>query len=134
MKLKDGITKVTRGLKSKLIRKEKKPKKKDVLRFIDKTIDEDLEKREDFNVGTKEYEKLTDEITKLTELRIEAEEMKTKNVLKRLDVITSTILDGSGLILKLVIFKAGMKFEEENVFTSSMFRNFWRWITRKERD
>lgn len=133
MKIKDTLTNVTDSLKSKLTRKEEN-KKRNVLKFIDETIDAELEKRENFDVGTKEYEKLTDEITKLTELRIDAEEMKTKNVLKRLEVIFGAILGVSGLVLKLVVFKIGMLFEEENVFTSSMFRTFWRWITGKERD
>ena len=133
MKIKDTLTNVTDSLKSKLTRKEEN-KKRNVLKFIDETIDAELEKRENFDVGTKEYEKLTDEITKLTELRIDAEEMKTKNVLKRLEVIFGAILGVSGLVLKLVVFKIGMLFEEEHVFTSSMCRTVWRWITGKERD
>lgn len=114
--------------KTELKNQREEKEKKNVLNVIDLSIQECREKRNEYAVGSKEYSVLTDEITKLTELRINAEEMKTKNVMKRFEVIIQGIGVGAGLILKVAFFKAGMAFEQTGVFTSSIFKNLWSWI------
>ncbi len=124
MKIKEKIKEKRQNWKT----KKEEQKKKDVMTLIDTCINECKEKRDEYEVSSKEYTILTDELEKLTELRINAEEMKTKNVMKRFEVIIQGVGVSAGLILKVVFFKAGMTFEKTGVFTSSIFKTFWSWI------
>lgn len=124
MKIKEKIKEKRQNWKT----KKEEQEKKDVLAFIETCITECKEKRDEYDVSSKEYTILTNEMAKLTELRIEAEEMRTKNIMKKFEVIIQGVGVGAGLVLKVAFFKAGMMFEKTGVFTSSIFKTFWSWI------
>lgn len=90
---------------------------------IDEHIESIRTEMEKYDPGSKEWNALNSNLPDYYKVQIEAKDVKTRKVLKKIEVGGSLILSVLGFGLYKRYLDKGFEFEKEGTFTSSTFRN-----------
>lgn len=109
--------------KEKIFNRKKDKKGKDPIKRIDDYIDNAEKIRDQYEIGSKEYEHMTNEIDELLKRRIEAEEMKSRKKTKVVEIFIGAVIALFTIRFKKFLFKEGLEFEKDNTIGSTTIRS-----------